>query len=94
MSNRTRSKADYTDQHIVSRTRSKMHNINVNYLNLNLFFRLHDVILFQRDGMSQSQEFDKKYRRTSLRLILIVCVKYICQIKLNKAKIYVGNVVR
>jgi hypothetical protein len=28
MSNRTRSKADYTDQHIGSRTRSKMENIN------------------------------------------------------------------
>jgi hypothetical protein len=27
VSNRTRSKADYTDQHIGSRTRSKMHNI-------------------------------------------------------------------
>jgi hypothetical protein len=30
VSNRTWSKADYTDQHIGSRTRSKMHNINVN----------------------------------------------------------------
>jgi hypothetical protein len=27
-SNKTRSKADYTDQHVGSRTRSKMHNIN------------------------------------------------------------------
>jgi hypothetical protein len=32
VSNRTRSKADYTDQHIGSRTRSKMHNVNVNNL--------------------------------------------------------------
>jgi hypothetical protein len=30
VSNRTRSKADYTDQHIGSTTRSKMHNINAN----------------------------------------------------------------
>jgi hypothetical protein len=30
VSTRTRSKADYNDQHIGSRTRSKMHNINVN----------------------------------------------------------------
>jgi hypothetical protein len=38
MSNRTRSKADYTDQHIGSRTRSNMHNINVNNLSVqNLF---------------------------------------------------------
>jgi hypothetical protein len=29
---RTRSKADYTDQHVGSRTRSKMHNININNL--------------------------------------------------------------
>jgi hypothetical protein len=28
VSNRTRSKADYTDQHIGSRTQSKMQNIN------------------------------------------------------------------
>jgi hypothetical protein len=44
VSNRTRSKADYTDQHIGSRTRSKMHNINVNNLSVqNLFFPLHDT---------------------------------------------------
>jgi hypothetical protein len=30
VSNRTRSRADYTDQHIDSRTRSKMHNVYVN----------------------------------------------------------------
>jgi hypothetical protein len=29
VSNRTRTKADYTDQHIGSRTRSKMQNVNV-----------------------------------------------------------------
>jgi hypothetical protein len=29
VSNRTRSKADYTDQYIGGRTRSKMHNVNV-----------------------------------------------------------------
>jgi hypothetical protein len=32
MSNKTSSKADYTDQNIGSRTRSKMHNLNVNKL--------------------------------------------------------------
>jgi hypothetical protein len=57
VSNRTRSKADYTDQHIGSRTRSKMHNINVNDLSVqNLFFPLHDAILFQGHGKSQAQD--------------------------------------
>jgi hypothetical protein len=55
--NRTRSKADYTDQHIGSRTRSKMHNINMNNLSVqNLFFPLHDAILFQVHGKSQEQD--------------------------------------
>jgi hypothetical protein len=50
-------KADYTDQHIGSRTRSKMHNINVNNLSVqNLFFPLHDAILFQGTGKSQAQD--------------------------------------
>jgi hypothetical protein len=57
VSNRTRSKADYTDQHIGSRTQSKMHNVNVNNLIVqNLFFPLHDVILFQGHGKSQAQD--------------------------------------
>jgi hypothetical protein len=57
VSTRTRSKADYKDQHIGSRTRSKMHNINVNNLSVqNLFFPLHDAILFQGHGKSQSQD--------------------------------------
>jgi hypothetical protein len=57
MSNRTRSKADYTDQHIGSRTRSKMHNINVNNLSVqNRFFSLHEAILFQGHGKSQAQD--------------------------------------
>jgi hypothetical protein len=57
VSNTTRSKADYTDQHIGSRTRSKMHNINVNNLSVqNLFFPLHDATLFQGNGMSQAQD--------------------------------------
>jgi hypothetical protein len=48
VSNRTRSKADYTDQHIGSRTRSKMHNINVNNLIVqNLLFA---------HGKSQAQD--------------------------------------
>jgi hypothetical protein len=57
VSNRTRSKADYTDKHIGSRTRSKLHNINVNNLSVqNLFFPLHDAILFQGHGKSQEQD--------------------------------------
>jgi hypothetical protein len=34
VSNRTRSKADYTDQHIGSRTQSKIHSVNVNNLSV------------------------------------------------------------
>jgi hypothetical protein len=57
VSNRTTSKADYTDQHIGSRTRTKMHNINVNNLSIkNIFFPLHDAILFQGHGKSQAQD--------------------------------------
>jgi hypothetical protein len=57
MSNRGSSNADYTDQHIGSRTRSKMHSVNVNNLSVqNLFFPLHDAILFQAHG--ESQELD------------------------------------
>jgi hypothetical protein len=51
-----RSKADYTDQHIGSRTRSKMHNVN-NLIFQNLFFPLHDAILFKGHGKSQEQYF-------------------------------------
>jgi hypothetical protein len=58
VSNRTRSKADYTDQHIGSRTRSKMHNINVNNLCVeSLLLPLHDETLFPRYGKSQAQVF-------------------------------------
>jgi hypothetical protein len=57
VSNRTRSKADYTDQHIGSRTWSKMHNVNVNHLSVqNLFFPLDDAILFQGHGKSQAHD--------------------------------------
>jgi beta-galactosidase beta subunit len=57
VSNRTRSKADYTDQHIGSRTRSKMHSVNINNLSVqNLFFPLHDATLFQGHGKSQEQD--------------------------------------
>jgi hypothetical protein len=54
VSDRTRSKADYTDQHIGSRTQSKIHNINDLSVQ-NLFFSLHDKILFQVHGKSQAQ---------------------------------------
>jgi hypothetical protein len=55
VSNRTRSKADYTDQHIGSRTRSKMYNMN-NLSVQNLFFLLHDETLFPGNGKSQAQD--------------------------------------
>jgi beta-galactosidase beta subunit len=68
VSNRTRSKADYTDQHIGSRTQSKMNSINVNDLSVqNLFFPLHDVILFQGHGKSQAQD---------LQLRVVECKAY------------------
>jgi hypothetical protein len=57
VSNKTRFKAYCTDQNIGSRTQSKMHNINVNSLRVQtLFFPLHDAILFQGHGKSQSQD--------------------------------------
>jgi hypothetical protein len=57
VSNRTRSKADYTDQHIGSRTLSKMQSVNVNNFSVqNVFFPLHDAILFQGHGKSQAQD--------------------------------------
>jgi hypothetical protein len=57
VSNRTRSKADYTDQHIGSRIRYKIHNVNVNNLIVqNLFFPLHDAALFQEHAKSQAQD--------------------------------------
>jgi hypothetical protein len=55
VSNRTRSKADYTDQHIGSRTRSKMHKFN-NLIIKIPFFLLRDTVLFHRLGISQSQD--------------------------------------
>jgi hypothetical protein len=55
VSNRTRSKTDYTDQHIGSRTRSKKHNI-YNVSVQNLFFPLHDATLFHGHGNSQAQD--------------------------------------
>jgi hypothetical protein len=57
VSNKTRSKEDYTDQHIGSRTRSKMRNVVVYNLSVqNLFFPLHDAISFQGHGKSQAQD--------------------------------------
>jgi hypothetical protein len=56
VSNRIRAKADYTDQHIGSRTQSKMHSVNLNTLSIqNLFFPLNDSILFQGHGKFQAQ---------------------------------------
>jgi hypothetical protein len=60
--NSTRSKADYTDQNIGSRNRSKMHNINVNNLSVqNLFFPLHDAILFKEIEISNQKILNKEY---------------------------------
>jgi hypothetical protein len=56
VSNRTRSKADYTGQHVGIRTWSMMYNMKVNNLSVQkLFFPLHDAILFQGHGKSQAQ---------------------------------------
>jgi hypothetical protein len=55
VSNRNRSKADYTDQHISSRTWSKMHNLNYSSIQ-NLFFSLYDAILLQRHKKFQAQD--------------------------------------
>jgi hypothetical protein len=89
VSNRTRSKADYTDQNIGSGTRSKMHNVSVNNLSVqNLFFSLHDTILFQGHGKSQAQDLKlvvvefKVYHdvlmNTKSQINLIACCNYIC----------------
>jgi hypothetical protein len=57
VSNSIRSKVDYTDQHIGSRTWSKMHNVNANNLSVqNFFFPLHDATLFQGHEKSQGQD--------------------------------------
>jgi hypothetical protein len=56
-SKRTRSKGDYTDQHLGSRTRSKMHSIDVYNVSVqNLFFPVHDAILFQGHGKVQAKD--------------------------------------
>jgi hypothetical protein len=71
VSNRTRSKADYTDQNIGSRTRSNMHNVNLNNLSVqNLFFTLHDAILFQGHGKSQAQDLQSKEYLNSKFIIM------------------------
>jgi hypothetical protein len=53
VSNRTRSKADYTDQHIGRRNLSKIHSMNSLSVQ-NLFFLLHNAISFQGHGKSQA----------------------------------------
>jgi hypothetical protein len=87
VSNRTRSKADYTNQHIGSRTRSKIHSIN-NSIVQNLFFPLHDAILFQGHGKSQAQDLQlgivkcKVYHSVSMntksQVDFDTCYNYIC----------------
>jgi hypothetical protein len=66
-------------QHIASRTRSKMHNINVNNLSVqNLFFPLHDAILFQEHGKSQAQD---------LQLGVVECKDYYSVLMNTKSQI-------
>jgi hypothetical protein len=68
VSNRTRSKADYVDQHICSRTWFKIQNLNLNNLSVkNLFNSLHDAISFQGRG---------KYQKQDLRLRVLECKVY------------------
>jgi hypothetical protein len=55
VSNRARSKADYTDQNVCNRTRSKIYDVN-NLSFQNFFFPLHDKILFLGHGNSQAQD--------------------------------------
>jgi hypothetical protein len=59
VSNRTRSKADYTDKHVGIRTRFKMHILN-NLSVQNLFIPLYDAILFQGHGKSQEQDLESR----------------------------------
>jgi hypothetical protein len=100
MSNRTRSKADYTDQHIGSRTRSKMHNINVNNLSIqNLFFLLHDATLFQEHGKSQAQDLQLGVVECKVYHNVLMNTKsqvdFDCLLQLHmKTMICLGNVVR
>jgi hypothetical protein len=95
VSTRTRSKADYTDQHIGSRTRSKMHNINVNNLIVqNLFFPLHDATLFQVYGKFQAQDLQLGVVECKVYHNVSACCDYICQIRLKKTMICLGNVIR
>jgi hypothetical protein len=80
VSNKTRSKVDYTDQHIGSRTWPKMHNINVSNLSIqNLFFPLNDATLFQGHGKSQAQD---------LQLGVLECKVYHRVLMNTKSQVY------
>jgi hypothetical protein len=105
VSNRTRSKADYTDQHIGSRTWSKMHNINVNNLSIqNLFFPLYDANLFQGHGESHAQDLqlgvleNKVYHNVLKNTKSQVDFDYFLQLhmldKTEKTNVCIGNIVR
>jgi hypothetical protein len=77
VSNRIRSKADFTDQHIGSRTWSKIDNIS----NLNVrshFFSLHDATLFQGHNKPHSQD---------LQLGVLECKVYYSVFMNNKSQI-------
>jgi hypothetical protein len=82
-----------------------MHNVNVNKLSVqNLFFPLHDEILFQGHGKSQAQDlqlggvdckvYHSVFMNTKSQIVLITCCNYMCYIILKKTKICLGNVVR
>jgi hypothetical protein len=69
VSTRTRSKADYIFQYIGSRTRSKLHDVNINDLSVQiLFFPLQDAILFQGHGKSQAQAQDLQLGRVECKV--------------------------
>jgi hypothetical protein len=105
VSNRTRSKADYTDQHISIRTRSKIHILNVNNLSVqDLFFLLHDAILFQGHGKPQAQVLQSGLAECKVNHNILMNTKsqidFDCLLQLNmldKTKmimICLGNVIR
>jgi hypothetical protein len=83
VSKRTRLKADYTDQHFGSRTRSKMHNINISNLCVqNLFFPLHDATLFQGHGKSQAQDLQLEVLECKVHHNILLNIK--SQIDFNR----------
>jgi hypothetical protein len=78
VSNRTKSKADFTDQYIGSKAWCKMQKLSNSNVQ-SLFFPLHDAILFQGHGKSQAQH---------LQLSVVKCKVYYNVILNTKSHIY------